>query len=243
MRVRVPATECPRIRAEFLEEERRADGRAWFRQEYLCEFVDNGVGMFDAGMVERAFDARGEMPGRVERRKARNRRAMYYLGLDLGQKRDHAAVVIVDRAEQRSGADVFERSCGIWSGCRWGRRIRRWWSGCGRWCGRGTARAVRGGGGCDGSGGSGGGSAAGGAAGLRGGGGDDHGRGAGEPERAAWSVPKRDLIAGVQVLLEQGELRIAAGLGEAGALVRELLDVRITMAGGGRVRLGAEGFG
>ena len=52
----------------------------------------------------------------------------------------------------------------------------------------------------------------------------------------AWNVPKRDLIAGVQVLLEQGDLRIAAGLAEAGALVRELLDVRITMAGGGRVR-------
>ena len=58
-----------------------------------------------------------------------------------------------------------------------------------------------------------------------------------------WSVPKRDLIAGVQVLLEQGELRIARDLREAGALVRELLDVRITMAGGGRIRLGADGFG
>jgi hypothetical protein len=58
-----------------------------------------------------------------------------------------------------------------------------------------------------------------------------------------WSVPKRDLIAGVQLLLEQGELRIARGLREAGSLVRELLDVRMTMAGGGRMRLGAEGCG
>jgi hypothetical protein len=59
----------------------------------------------------------------------------------------------------------------------------------------------------------------------------------------AWSVPKRDLIAGVQLLLEQGDLRIPRLLREVGALVRELLDVRITMAGGGRVRLGADGFG
>jgi hypothetical protein len=59
----------------------------------------------------------------------------------------------------------------------------------------------------------------------------------------AWSVPKRDLIAGVQLLLEQGELRIPRLLRETGALVRELLDVRITMSGGGRVRLGADGFG
>ncbi len=59
----------------------------------------------------------------------------------------------------------------------------------------------------------------------------------------AWSVPKRDLIAGVQILLERGELRIAKALIEAGSLVRELLDMRITMAGNGRVRLGADGFG
>jgi hypothetical protein len=30
---------------------------------------------------------------------------------------------------------------------------------------------------------------------------------------------------------------------EAGSLVRELLDIRITMAGNGRVRLSADGFG
>ncbi len=58
-----------------------------------------------------------------------------------------------------------------------------------------------------------------------------------------WSVPKRDLIAGVQILLERGELRIAKALTEAGSLVRELLAIRITMAGNGRVRLGADGFG
>jgi len=58
-----------------------------------------------------------------------------------------------------------------------------------------------------------------------------------------FSVPKRDLIAGVQVLLEQGELRIARDLCDTGALVRELLDVRMTMSGAGRVRLGADGAG
>ena len=46
-RFSVPATECPRIRAGFLEEERRNLGDAWFRQEYLCEFLDDGSQMFD----------------------------------------------------------------------------------------------------------------------------------------------------------------------------------------------------
>jgi hypothetical protein len=37
-RIEVPATKVPRIPPEFLEEERRAMGEAWFRQEYCCSF-------------------------------------------------------------------------------------------------------------------------------------------------------------------------------------------------------------
>lgn len=39
-KVRVPATEIPRISPGFLEEEREALGDWWYRQEYLCEFVE-----------------------------------------------------------------------------------------------------------------------------------------------------------------------------------------------------------
>jgi hypothetical protein len=39
-KVQVTAPECPRIRAEFLEEERRSLPDFIFRQEYLCEFAD-----------------------------------------------------------------------------------------------------------------------------------------------------------------------------------------------------------
>jgi hypothetical protein len=60
---------------------------------------------------------------------------------------------------------------------------------------------------------------------------------------AAWNVPKQDLIAGVQVLLERGELKIARRLRDAGPLVRELLDVRATPGRVGRMRWGAEGCG
>jgi hypothetical protein len=58
------------------------------------------------------------------------------------------------------------------------------------------------------------------------------------------SVPKRDLIAGVQVALDNGELRIARRLKELGSLVRELVNVRTTEGSGtGRVRIGADGCG
>jgi hypothetical protein len=59
-----------------------------------------------------------------------------------------------------------------------------------------------------------------------------------------WNVPKRDLIAGVQLALEKGDLRIARQMKEVGALVRELIDVRVTAGlGTGKVRIGADGSG
>ena len=54
-RVRVPATECPRIPTAFLEEERETMGERWFRQEYGCEFVDGVSAVFDRDLVEKAI--------------------------------------------------------------------------------------------------------------------------------------------------------------------------------------------
>jgi len=48
-----------------------------------------------------------------------------------------------------------------------------------------------------------------------------------------WTVPKRNLVSSAQVLLQQGRLRIAAGLPLAATLAQELADyqVRISQAG------------
>jgi hypothetical protein len=56
-RVSAPATECVRIDAAFLEEERRTMGDGKFRQEYLCEFVDVDGTLFDRDAIERMFRA------------------------------------------------------------------------------------------------------------------------------------------------------------------------------------------
>jgi hypothetical protein len=50
---------------------------------------------------------------------------------------------------------------------------------------------------------------------------------------AAWSVPKRDLVASTQKLLQQGRLRIAADLPLAAVLAEELgaFQVRISQSG------------
>lgn len=52
----VPATECPRISPEFLEEERRNLGEWWFRQEYLCEFLDAETQLFSWEDVQALID-------------------------------------------------------------------------------------------------------------------------------------------------------------------------------------------
>jgi hypothetical protein len=57
------------------------------------------------------------------------------------------------------------------------------------------------------------------------------------------NVPKRDLIAGLQVALASKLLRISAGLPDADALLQELMDMKVTQREQGRVRMGADGFG
>ncbi len=55
-RTKVTAEDCPRIPREWLEQERRAIGDWWFRQEYLCEFVETIDQVFSYEDIQRALD-------------------------------------------------------------------------------------------------------------------------------------------------------------------------------------------
>jgi hypothetical protein len=48
-----------------------------------------------------------------------------------------------------------------------------------------------------------------------------------DPQRSGFRVPKRDLITVTQVLLQNGQLKVAAGLPEAETLKKELLNFRV----------------
>src|SRR5579871_956446 len=64
----------------------------------------------------------------------------------------------------------------------------------------------------------------------------------GEAETKAqgyWRVPKRDLIAGLQVVLQNGELQIAAELALGPARVREMAEMRVKVTAEGNARYGA----
>lgn len=54
-KVRVPASQIPRISPGFLEEERAALGDWWYRQEYECDFVESVDSVFRHDDVMRAL--------------------------------------------------------------------------------------------------------------------------------------------------------------------------------------------
>ena len=52
-------------------------------------------------------------------------------------------------------------------------------------------------------------------------------------------MPKRDLIVGLQVLLQGGGLQIAAGLSEGATLLKEMMGMRVKVSNSGHERYGA----
>lgn len=54
-RIRITAEENPRITKEFLEEEKRSLGEFWYKQEYLCEFVESVDQVFGYDLIMNAI--------------------------------------------------------------------------------------------------------------------------------------------------------------------------------------------
>lgn len=54
-RIAVPATSVERIPPEFLVEQRRVMGEWWFRQEFMCEFLEAMTATFTRSEVDAAF--------------------------------------------------------------------------------------------------------------------------------------------------------------------------------------------
>ena len=56
-RVKVPASMCPRISQEFLDEELRELGASRFSEEYQLEFIDPDTAAFPTDIISRCFTA------------------------------------------------------------------------------------------------------------------------------------------------------------------------------------------
>ena len=58
-------------------------------------------------------------------------------------------------------------------------------------------------------------------------------------QKEVYRVPKRDLIVGLQVLMQQGGLQIAEGMKEGATLVKEMAEMRVKISGSGNEQFGA----
>ena len=109
LRIEAPATECVRIPAEFLEKERKKAGRrgqmTTFEQEYLCKFTDTGSSVvFPAEVLTAAVKEEVGPLFEVGRREQYpSLKSQFFVGVDLGKRRDHSAVVIAEMTRFGTG--------------------------------------------------------------------------------------------------------------------------------------------
>jgi len=55
-RTKITAAMCPRIPKDWLEQERKTIGDWWYRQEYMCDFVETDSQVFSYEDIQRALD-------------------------------------------------------------------------------------------------------------------------------------------------------------------------------------------
>ena len=90
-RFSIPAEECPRFSPTFLTAEKQLYGDIYFAQEYACQFVTAGLQLLTRAQITAAAIAQPvEVPFQL-REKTR-----IYLGLDLGKRQDHTAIVALE---------------------------------------------------------------------------------------------------------------------------------------------------
>ena len=95
-RICVTAAECPRIVPDFLDEERRSLGELRFRQEYGCEFLEDGRAAFPAAWIETAFSP-------WLRASERRIGAQFSVCVDLGQTSDPTAIAVLEHWDEPTG--------------------------------------------------------------------------------------------------------------------------------------------
>lgn len=106
-RIQVPATECSRISAEFLAQKQKELPPWVFAQEFLCQFGDAARSVFKDEDIKAAL---AQPEPAAPRMLSALPAPRYFLGLDLGQCRDHSAICILEaRHIPRNTIDPYTR--------------------------------------------------------------------------------------------------------------------------------------
>jgi hypothetical protein len=95
-RFEIRAADCPRLPAEFLAQERALHGERFYAQEYDCQFLSAGVQLLSRAQIEAAC-----VPEAAQASAGLEERTELFLGLDLGKRQDHSALVAAELTFQR----------------------------------------------------------------------------------------------------------------------------------------------
>ena len=90
-RFEIRAQDCPRLSPEFLAGERSTYGETFYAQEYDCQFLAGGLQFLSRSQIEALLVPDALAPGPCLAEKSE-----IYLGLDLGKRQDHTALVAVE---------------------------------------------------------------------------------------------------------------------------------------------------
>ena len=97
-------TGAPHIKPAFIARQRESQPHDVFREEYYCEFRDPDGQLFPTHEIDAAFiDGFGPIPVRHHVMTGQTTELRYFLGIDLGQRRDHSAIAILERHTRLTG--------------------------------------------------------------------------------------------------------------------------------------------
>ena len=103
---------CTNIPRDFVERERREKPTADFLEDYHCVFQDSAEQLFATGDIDRAFTDGVKPLFEANARVVGTTRLHYYIGIDLGQRRDHTAVAVLEQHSFNTGD--FDLATATW---------------------------------------------------------------------------------------------------------------------------------
>ncbi len=105
--------ECSNIPREFVDRERREKPAADFLEDYYCVFQDPAEQLFSTDDIDGAFTDQVKPLFESNARVYGTTRLHYHIGIDLGQRRDHTPVAVLEHHSFNTGQ--FDLATATWN--------------------------------------------------------------------------------------------------------------------------------
>ncbi len=98
LRIHSTVEQATHLKRAFIDRQRLSKPLEMFREEYWCEFREPEGQVFPSERVRAAFSAAAEpLPRNRYAHGAQSTEIHYWIGVDLGKRRDHTAIAVLER--------------------------------------------------------------------------------------------------------------------------------------------------